>query len=41
VGSLTYTQMLNAKGGIECDLTVVRRAENDFYIVTGTGFARP
>ena len=39
VGSLTYTQMLNAKGGIECDLTVVRRAENDFYIVTGTGFA--
>jgi 4-methylaminobutanoate oxidase (formaldehyde-forming) len=39
VGSLTYTQMLNAKGGIECDLTVVRRGENDFYIVTGTGFA--
>ena len=39
VGSLTYTQMLNARGGIECDLTVVRRAENDFYIVTGTGFA--
>jgi 4-methylaminobutanoate oxidase (formaldehyde-forming) len=39
VGSLTYTQMLNAKGGIECDLTVVRRSENDFYIVTGTGFA--
>jgi 4-methylaminobutanoate oxidase (formaldehyde-forming) len=39
VGSLTYTQMLNAKGGIECDLTVVRRAENDFYIITGTGFA--
>jgi 4-methylaminobutanoate oxidase (formaldehyde-forming) len=31
--------MLNAKGGIECDLTVVRRAEDDFYIVTGTGFA--
>ena len=23
-GSLTYTQMLNARGGIECDLTVVR-----------------
>jgi 4-methylaminobutanoate oxidase (formaldehyde-forming) len=39
VGSLVYTQMLNAKGGIECDLTVVRRATDEFYIVTGTGFA--
>ncbi len=39
VGSLIYTQMLNAHGGIECDLTVVRIAEDDFYIVTGTGFA--
>ncbi|MGB8813133.1 MAG: FAD-dependent oxidoreductase, partial [Paracoccaceae bacterium] len=39
VGSLTYTQMLNAKGGIECDLTVARLAEDEFYIVTGTGFA--
>ncbi len=39
VGSLTYTQMLNAKGGIECDLTVARTAQDAFYIVTGTGFA--
>ncbi len=39
VGSLTYTQMLNRKGGIQCDLTVARLAENRFYIVTGTGFA--
>ncbi|HEY4344439.1 MAG TPA: FAD-dependent oxidoreductase [Parvibaculum sp.] len=38
-GTLTYTQMLNAKGGIECDLTVARLAEDRFYIVTGTGFA--
>ncbi len=38
VGRLTYTQMLNARGGIECDLTVVRLAEDFFYIVTGTGF---
>ena len=38
-GSLTYTQMLNAKGGIECDLTVARLAEDRFYLVTGTGFA--
>lgn len=37
-GSLIYTQMLNDKGGIECDLTVVRQAEDQFYIVTGTGF---
>ncbi|MCZ4352459.1 FAD-dependent oxidoreductase [Roseovarius aestuarii] len=39
VGTLTYTQMLNDNGGIECDLTVVRVAENEFYIVTGTGYA--
>ncbi|SMY07515.1 GcvT family protein [Flavimaricola marinus] len=39
VGSLTYTQMLNDHGGIECDLTAVRVKEDEFYIVTGTGFA--
>ncbi|MGL6209487.1 MAG: GcvT family protein, partial [Paracoccaceae bacterium] len=39
VGSLTYTQMLNGRGGIEADVTVVRVAEDEFYIVTGTGFA--
>ncbi len=39
IGSLTYTQMLNKKGGIECDLTVGRVADNEFYLVTGTGFA--
>jgi len=39
VGSLVYTQMLNPRGGIECDLTVARLAEDRFYIVTGTGFA--
>ena len=39
VGSLTYTQMLNERGGIECDLTVARVARDEFYIVTGTGFA--
>ncbi len=38
-GTLTYTQMLNARGGIECDLTVARLADDVFYIVTGTGFA--
>ncbi len=39
IGSLTYTQMLNRRGGIECDLTVARVATDEFYIVTGTGFA--
>ncbi|MEQ8395105.1 FAD-dependent oxidoreductase [Thalassobaculum sp.] len=37
-GRLTYTQMLNERGGIECDLTVARLAEDRFYVVTGTGF---
>ncbi len=39
IGSLIYSQMLNNKGGIECDLTVARVARDEFYIVTGTGFA--
>ena len=38
VGRLTYTQLLNTRGGIEADLTVARLAEDHFYIVTGTGF---
>lgn len=38
-GQITYTQMLNDKGGIECDLTVARLARDEYYIVTGTGFA--
>src|SRR5690606_14509147 len=38
-GRVVYTQMLNAKGGIECDLTVTRLAADAYYIVTGTGFA--
>jgi 4-methylaminobutanoate oxidase (formaldehyde-forming) len=37
-GRLTYTQMLNSRGGIECDVTVARLGEEHFYIVTGTGF---
>ena len=39
VGSLTYTQMLDDTGGIQCDLTVARTGPNEFYTVTGTGFA--
>jgi len=37
-GRLTYTQLLNTRGGIEADLTVARLADDKFYIVTGTGF---
>jgi 4-methylaminobutanoate oxidase (formaldehyde-forming) len=40
VGAITYTQMLNAKGGIECDFTVTRLADHRFRIVTGTAFGR-
>ncbi len=38
VGRITYTQMLNSRGGIECDLTVARLGEERFSIVTGTAF---
>ncbi|WP_274630300.1 GcvT family protein [Arvimicrobium flavum] len=38
VGRLTYTQLLNTRGGIEADLTVARLGEEHFYVVTGTGF---
>ncbi len=38
VGSVTYTQMLNRRGGIECDFTVTRLDEDRFLIVTGTAF---
>jgi glycine cleavage system aminomethyltransferase T/glycine/D-amino acid oxidase-like deaminating enzyme len=38
VGRITYTQMLNRRGGIECDFTVARLGEERFSIVTGTAF---
>jgi glycine cleavage system aminomethyltransferase T/glycine/D-amino acid oxidase-like deaminating enzyme len=38
VGSVVYTQMLNRRGGIECDFTVTRLREDRFLIVTGTAF---
>ena len=38
VGQITYTQMLNRRGGIECDFTVSRLAADRFSIVTGTAF---
>jgi 4-methylaminobutanoate oxidase (formaldehyde-forming) len=40
-GRIVYTQMLNRRGGIECDFTVTRVAgvgSDSFQIVTGTAF---
>jgi glycine cleavage system T protein len=37
-GTITYTQMLNRRGGIECDFTVTRLDGARFFIVTGTAF---
>ena len=37
-GTITYTQMLNSKGGIECDVTAARLSQDEYYIVSGTGF---
>ena len=41
VGTIVYTQMLNRRGGIECDLTVTRLAADRYLIVTGTAFGQP
>ena len=40
VGKVVYTQLLSARGGIEADVTVTRLGEDDFYLVTGSGFGR-
>jgi glycine cleavage system aminomethyltransferase T/glycine/D-amino acid oxidase-like deaminating enzyme len=36
VGRIVYTPMLNARGGIETDLTVMREAPDRFLLVTGS-----
>jgi len=38
VGAITYTQMLNHRGGIEADFTVTRVADDTFWIITGTAY---
>jgi glycine cleavage system T protein len=38
VGSVTYTQFLNARGGIESDVTVTRLQADTFRIISGTSF---
>jgi 4-methylaminobutanoate oxidase (formaldehyde-forming) len=40
VGTVTYTSMLNPRGGIECDFTVTRIGDDRFRIVTGTAFGQ-
>lgn len=40
IGQIVYTQALNQRGGIECDFTVTRLAEDRFFIVTGTAFGQ-
>src|SRR5579863_9125947 len=39
-GAITYSSMLNPRGGIECDFTVTRVREERFRIVTGTAFGQ-
>ncbi len=38
VGSATYCQFLNTRGGVEADLTVTRLGTDLFRVVTGSGF---
>jgi glycine cleavage system T protein len=40
VGTIIYTECLNKRGGIECDFTVTRLAEEQFFIITGTAFGQ-
>ena len=37
-GSATYTQLCNERGGIEADVTIVRRSQNCYWLITGSGF---
>ncbi|MBI3741803.1 MAG: FAD-dependent oxidoreductase [Chloroflexi bacterium] len=38
VGRVVYTQFLNARGGIESDLTITRLANDHFRVTTGSAF---
>ena len=40
VGKMVYTAMLNARGGFESDLTVIRLATSEFFIITGSAQTR-
>ncbi|HVA88927.1 MAG TPA: FAD-dependent oxidoreductase, partial [Chloroflexota bacterium] len=38
VGAVTYTQLLNERGGIESDVTITRLEDDRFRLITGTAF---
>ncbi len=38
-GRATYCQLCNERGGIEADVTIIRRSEDCFWLITGSGFA--
>jgi len=37
VGKIVYTQFLNPRGGIEADVTIIRRGPDLFWLITGSG----
>ncbi len=37
-GTVIYTQLLDARGGIACDLTATRLTPTSYFLVTGTAF---
>jgi 4-methylaminobutanoate oxidase (formaldehyde-forming) len=40
VGRIVYTQLLNRRGGIECDVTVTRVTADRYLFITGTAFGQ-
>ncbi|MCP3688574.1 MAG: FAD-dependent oxidoreductase, partial [Gammaproteobacteria bacterium] len=36
-GFASYTQLCNKRGGIEADVTIIRRSEHCFWLITGSG----
>ncbi len=36
-GGATYTQLCNERGGIEGDVTIIRRSQDCFWLITGSG----
>ncbi len=40
VGRIIYTQLLNRRGGIECDVTVTRVTADRYLFITGTAFGQ-
>lgn len=38
-GATIYTQLCNEKGGIEADVSILRRSADCFWLITGSGFS--